>query len=175
MITKATISYNYNNNSQDCVTGDIIKSTNSEMIIHTDNLVNAIRFDKSRMIGQMLESSSNIKNISIIDYDLWKYTNEIHFLLPNKFTHKEDEVIISGVFNSKTTINKDKITIETDDVMFKLTYNSKQNIWTVDSEYIVESVNYDHKMYNTNSSGSEIFRIGTNYSINSLGVNSERI
>lgn len=178
MVTKATVSYINKDNTQNCVTGNIMKSSEDLLIIHLNNKENsALRFDKNDMYGSLLESSSSdIKGIEIIDYSLWAFSSEIHFLLPNKSVCNEDEIIVSGIYNSKKTISGDKITIETDDTLFKLKYNENTSCWKLDKDFIKQGKLYDYDIYNNYTYCSDIFYIGTNScAFRDLGVNSDRI
>jgi len=145
------------------------------MVIHPENTKNsALRFNKEVMKGGVLESSSSdIENIGIIEYSTWSFDSEIHFLLPNKSLSNKDEIIISGVYNFKKTISKNKITIETDDTLFKLNYDKETSSWQLSENYVIESKMYDFDMYYSPNYCSYIFYIATNnYEIRDLGVNS---
>lgn len=178
MVTKATVSYIDKDKIQNCVTGRIIKSTEDSMVIHpNDEEGSALRFNKERMKGSILESSSSgIKNISIIEYSTWTFNSEIHFLLPNKIVENEDEIIISGMYNSRETASGNKIKIETDDTLFRLNYDTDTNSWQLNKDFVVESKLYDFDMYCSPNRYRYIFYIGTNNcEFRDLAVNSIRI
>lgn len=179
MVTKATVSYTNDNKYQDCITGDIVKESQNTLTIHPENKtkVSSLKFDTEKMRGCILQTNNtNILDIDVIDYNPWTFNNELYFLLPNKFTENSNEIHISGIYNSVKSISKDKITIETDDTLFKLLYNSKSNDWTLDKDYVIESKDYRYDIVNKNSLGSNIFHLATDiHNIRSLGVNSERI
>lgn len=178
MATKATISYTYEDDTQDCVTGNIIKSSEDTLVIHpTETRISALRFNKNNMQGSLLESNNSYDiDIEIMEYNKWTFKNEIHFLLPNEFVNNPDEISVSGIYNAKKTISKDKITIETNDTLFKLLYNDTNNSWSLDKECIVDDKEYHSEIYTKNRFSSDIFYLGTNYyRIDSLGVNGERI
>lgn len=178
MTTKATISYIDADKTQDCVTGRIIKNTENLMIIHPkDTKGSSLKFNKEVMKGSILEtSSSDTENIGIIEYSTWSFDSEIHFLLPNKSLSNKNEVIISGIYDSKKTISGNKITIETDDTLFKLNYHQDTSSWQLNENYIVGSKMYDFDIYYSPNYCSYIFYIVTNNNeICDLKVNSKKI
>lgn len=177
MNTKATISYYYLDNIQDCITGYIKKNNENEVIIHSSDIMDSyksLRFNKNGRQGKILEQNSDARYIDIIDPNFWMFNNEVYFLLPNQNTKKQDEIVISGLYNKNMSIFKDKIKIETDNTFVQLIYNRDVNEWVLDRKLIPNDLEYKFQLYKT-SFGSYMFYIKSDSKISNLMVNSDYI